>query len=1129
MNDAVKIDIDKNSIENIDNIENDVDKPPHNNKPIDKYKKRHNNKPITKIGISPNGKYLVTYSEEDKSIVGWNIEDKDESPLKLDKSGEIDEICVSDDKELIHSCYIQYHGPYIKIYDMKNNCQEIKLDLVKYNQYFLFNSKSELILLLNYELINYDEIYIYSTHTKNKKWKCKRMYKILERFRTISISKYDKLYLLSNNHIYEWNLITKKNIKLLTIDEEIKYNNYDEYKKNISISSNEKFTCLKYKDKIIIFSVELETHIVSLDINNDNQLCMSLKNLIPLFPLLFPLFSNIPNSEFWDSIMKDKKEIYLSQSEKYNQSPKMLPDNIQVTDKYIFGILDGNIWKFDLEKMISNIKTYDDLNNGNSDNIIQYCYFDNNNQSHVIDTIHKLFKEVLLDTKEIKKLKLSHNLIKWKISIDEENIQLQVFKKINADIFSKYALPLPNYNSFLYYKKWRSEVKDNKELFLKYGVELLAFASKENLELMNKLFLCIKDDKELLLKYGTKFLTYAIKEHDLEKIDEIYKKCIIYFKEDIRNNNTIFLSIITSTILLLNKHYPEYITRYSLETSMIIDSLVYNIKSLNDNLHLHSLQYPRIINLFRSIWFQKYDQFSNYFYWEHKTMNIILAIIQILIILLFLPIYFVISYILYKYGFIHFTSEISNFAFLYFYIIDHVEIIYSERSKRTIPTITFMNCYIKFVNYPQNYNWFLELFKPQPSPFVQTITYDIYKTWDGESLINFKWNVYGKYYYIMIWIGYMTLFGCFTATATIPQQYISNDIQKQLLITSIILGFFHLNFEVHIIAFLLPIYTSIYWLQTDIRNIQLLSFTCLFLNLKFLLFFRVFESFGIYFAIIISVGKQIIYFLVVLLIIIISFAHALYILLSPKDNFSFEKYTNNNDPNNPWNIATIYRQVFENGTFDPNSYMIQQPDGNTNMFVNFRTALFAMYLFLTGDSSVLTNWPYLDNPALAIMIVLFSFLIVVYLMNLFIGLLNMAIEKDNNRVSYLIQKAEILAEIELFYLLPHQRRWSSWFPEVIHYHANVDKTREKIKEMMEKSDWNYWYTDEIREMKINLLKKLNIQPVDETSLQESLKKVQDKQEISEKSIRQLLEEKQEKSEKSIHQLLAEIHKLQSKS
>ena len=52
-------------------------------------------------------------------------------------------------------------------------------------------------------------------------------------------------------------------------------------------------------------------------------------------------------------------------------------------------------------------------------------------------------------------------------------------------------------------------------------------------------------------------------------------------------------------------------------------------------------------------------------------------------------------------------------------------------------------------------------------------------------------------------------------------------------------------------------------------------------------------------------------------------------------------------------------------------------------------------------------------------------------MNLFIGLLNLAIEKEDYRASYLVLKAEILAEIELFYLLPLQRRWRTWFPEVM--------------------------------------------------------------------------------------------------
>ncbi|CAB4478330.1 unnamed protein product [Rhizophagus irregularis] len=67
------------------------------------------------------------------------------------------------------------------------------------------------------------------------------------------------------------------------------------------------------------------------------------------------------------------------------------------------------------------------------------------------------------------------------------------------------------------------------------------------------------------------------------------------------------------------------------------------------------------------------------------------------------------------------------------------------------------------------------------------------------------------------------------------------------------------------------------------------------------------------------------------------------------------------------------------------------------MFIDIRTSLFATYLFLTGDSGALSNWSYLNNPTLT----------------------------------------QILAEIELFYMLPFQRRWKEWFPEIIYYYANL--------------------------------------------------------------------------------------------
>ncbi|PKK75143.1 hypothetical protein RhiirC2_773971 [Rhizophagus irregularis] len=127
----------------------------------------------------------------------------------------------------------------------------------------------------------------------------------------------------------------------------------------------------------------------------------------------------------------------------------------------------------------------------------------------------------------------------------------------------------------------------------------------------------------------------------------------------------------------------------------------------------------------------------------------------------------------------------------------------------------------------------------------------------------------------------------------------------------------------------------------------------------------------------------------------------------------------------------------------------------------------------------------------------------------------MEIGEDNNRVSYLIQKAEILAEIELFYLLPHQRRWETWFPEVIHYYADVDKTRIEIKRLIEVGEWD---TKEFTEMRENLLKLLEIKhnPIDNEVIMKKLEKLEELEKSYDKKL-----EKLDKLEK-LEELLEEI-------
>lgn len=74
-------------------------------------------------------------------------------------------------------------------------------------------------------------------------------------------------------------------------------------------------------------------------------------------------------------------------------------------------------------------------------------------------------------------------------------------------------------------------------------------------------------------------------------------------------------------------------------------------------------------------------------------------------------------------------------------------------------------------------------------------------------------------------------------------------------------------------------------------------------------------------------------------------------------------------------------------------------NSSTNSFSSFQNSLLATYLFLSDTGSLTDLALKTHNATFIILIILFSFslLIVIYLMNLFIGLLNISIEKDNKR------------------------------------------------------------------------------------------------------------------------------------
>ncbi len=141
-------------------------------------------------------------------------------------------------------------------------------------------------------------------------------------------------------------------------------------------------------------------------------------------------------------------------------------------------------------------------------------------------------------------------------------------------------------------------------------------------------------------------------------------------------------------------------------------------------------------------------------------------------------------------------------------------------------------------------------------------------------------------------------------------------------------------------AYSLPIATSIYWLISEEPSLPLTAFSIILVNFKLLLFFRVIQSYGKYFAIIIGVASEVFPFLVVLFFIIFGFGFAFFILL---------RSTQNGDKNDIWNLTTQFSYVNSDGTTNSTPAITQIPDSNTNMFSWFPTAILAMYLLLTGN------------------------------------------------------------------------------------------------------------------------------------------------------------------------------------
>ncbi|CAB4477135.1 unnamed protein product [Rhizophagus irregularis] len=278
---------------------------------------------------------------------------------------EIKRLFVTDDKKLFFSAPDREKP--IVIFDMENN-QEIELPSISYRRINFYKNNY-------FQITTRDSMLRTYTKNKNNEWTCESIYSIPEGkeddiengiFTAFfsDIKKDDSIYLNCDNYHYVWNTLTERSFRVFNFTNRGK-GMYDIFKDS-RIKSDENFLCIRYGRSILIYSLELEAAVASLDASNDIEVYKFLKHTnlhsLLLSTLDYVSFKVLPG--IWNSMIEHCWKKCIDRLKKNNQLPKeyqpqSIPYKIQTTDEYAYGFLDGCVWKFKLD--FSDF-SYDSLN-----------------------------------------------------------------------------------------------------------------------------------------------------------------------------------------------------------------------------------------------------------------------------------------------------------------------------------------------------------------------------------------------------------------------------------------------------------------------------------------------------------------------------------------------------------------------------------------------------------------------------------------------------------------------------------------------------------------------------------------------------------------------------------------------
>ncbi|GBB94860.1 hypothetical protein RclHR1_02430001 [Rhizophagus clarus] len=932
--------------------------------------------------------YVVTYSREDISVLGWSVNIEKNGPQQHDVYFQVDRI----ERYLYYFDYVLLSRKILLLYNLYNPKKLWLIDLNdKWNDKRFLELKHPVSgddrfgpdaigFLPNGDLIQVSlsgrKFYKYCLTDKPKNtdpWKCSQINDI-----EIPESLYDqnteslcyicrtKLFIFANDDYFR--TFSFQQFDLLTMNLERHYTSVITISRSIPLIMNKNQTLFAIKsaffDYIHIFSMENGMLILKRKCkgtpfefiklkDNSERLITDDRKLVDPYQAYDEI--NISNdfnintsviTHLNKKIFIEDGKVCVTNGLDENKLQKLSNKNINRNNIYtlstfriIRSMLNEIINKENIEKVTSSerivikdegpCKVVIDTNGSDEASLLV-----SNKDTSRIGGIPHILSYKLLHNQELVLINMkginicTSNEDEFRDYFWNNNEWNDIYEKFKKDCDKKYDINFTN----KYYKPLIRKILENEFDNSKYSIPWE----------INEIFDDVINDNLVSPKFGIEMLGIAIKEKRHDYVLRIINKTI----ESIQDYSENYMTTISLNLPKLCDRYPDFIIKYISYTSIILSPCCNSIRnSKHNSLHSYTNIYIKESNMVNSVFkfiSALYNGLIRHLKIEEEiqTVSFIVPFPQICV---------------YK-GDDHETEDNHD-----------------NKSKIIMVLKKIMMIPKRGDNY-----WNEFLYKPKSILFCNIDSNHFYNWWNFAAIVDYKWKTFGRVYYYLIWLFYTIFYVCYSLASTLEQKSFPVYYFELFFIISIIFGSIFLIFEIRHLLWDYKIYLNDIW-----------------------------NSF------------------------VLGYSQAFFIVL--KSN----SITDATDP-------------------------------NADMFGWFPTSLLAVYKLLTGDSGSLSSFSYRKYPTMTILLVTFTFFTVIYLMNLFIGLLNLAIGDYNKKEEFLLQKAQIIMEIELFYLLPWQRNNNKeWFPDWIYYDIPVTEIRKLINAIdNEQTVFNYppFISEKLREL-----------------------------------------------------------------